>query len=371
MNELIDGIEVAKKTTEILLSEVSDIDLVLLYGAFAQGRGHSRSDYDMIVINNNKKVEWQFVFNEQPICLWSMTWKDVEEVIAGKNGIIWSIGVNSLVKAEIIYYRDENILDKFNNLKDRCIEGGNNALIQAIENFDSLYGLLWRLEKHVRENNALELTFLKWNIVITLNCMLSALNKKYFLNNWGKQFKEIAIFDILPVEYVSRSKKLLIARPEEALEIASGLVDDVRTLLKESLNSDKKEANIQNIVSIWAGLMEYLNKSKSAEEKNDLFAGLYAACDNAEYYLWAFQLLQNETWKKNCFYSVEESLSKLPEKIAYHIRRLLQSQNLTELKDSTEQLAKQVAEELLSRGATLPISESLNEGKRFIRVKTL
>jgi len=56
VNELIDGIEVAKKTTEILLSEVSDIDLVLLYGAFAQGRGHSRSDYDMIAIINNKNV---------------------------------------------------------------------------------------------------------------------------------------------------------------------------------------------------------------------------------------------------------------------------------------------------------------------------
>jgi len=120
---MIDGIEVAKKAAEILLSEVSEIDLVLLYGAFAQGRGHSRSDYDMIAIINNKKVEWQFVVNEQPICLWSMTWKDVEEVIAGKNGIIWSIGVNSLVKAEIIYYRDENILDKFNKLKDRVIEG--------------------------------------------------------------------------------------------------------------------------------------------------------------------------------------------------------------------------------------------------------
>jgi len=201
--------------------------------------------------------------------------------------------------------------------------------------------------------------------------MLSALNKKYFLNNWGKQFKEILNFDILPVEYVSRSKKFLIARPKEALEIASGLVDDVRTLLKESLNSDKKEANIQKVVSTWAGVIEYLNKSKSAEEKNDLFAGLYIACDNAEYYLWAFQLLQNETWKKNSFYSVEESLLKLPEKTAYHIMQLLNSQNLTELKSSTELLTKQLTEELLSRVATLPISESINDGKRFIQVKTL
>ena len=368
---MIEGIEVAKKITEILLNEVSDIDLVLLYGAFAQGRGHSRSDFDMIAIINNKEVEWEFVINEQPICLWSMTWKDVAEVITGKNGIVWSVGVNSLVEAVILYYRDEITLDRFNKLKKRALEGGNNALIQAIENFDSLYGLLWRLGKHMKENNIYELTFLKWNIVTTLNCMISALNKKYFLNNWGKQFTEIAIFDILPVDYVSRTKKFLTAEPEEALEIASGLVDDVRTLIKDSLNSDKEEFNIQKVLSSWAGLIEYLNKSKSAEEKKDLFAGLYAACDNAEYYLRIFQLLQNETWKKNCFYSVQESLLKLPEKIAYHIKKLLQSQNLTELKDSTAQLAKQLEEKLLSRNATLPIAESLDDGKKFIQVKTL
>ena len=368
---MIDGIEVATKISEILLSKVSDIDLVLLYGAFAQGRGHSRSDYDMIAIINNKEVEWEFVLNEQPICLWSMTWKNVEEVIAGKNGILWSVGVNSLVEAVIVYYKDEEILDNFNKLKDRALEGGKNALIQAIENFDSLYGLLWRLEKHMKEKNKYELTFLKWNIVTTLNCMISALNKKYFLNNWGKQFTEIAIFDILPVDYVSRSKKFLTAEPEDALEIASGLVDDVRTLIKDSLNSDKEEFNIQKVLSSWAGLIEYLNKSESAEEKKDLFAGLYAACDNAEYYLRIFQLLQNETWKKNCFYSVQESLLKLPEKIAYHIKKLLQSQNLTELKDSTAQLAKQLEEKLLSRNATLPIAESLDEGKKFIQVRTL
>ena len=193
----------------------------------------------------------------------------------------------------------------------------------------------------------------------------------YFLNNWGKQFQEIINFDILPIEYVSRTKKFLKSEPKEALQIASELVEDVKSLLKDLLRSDKKVSNVQNIASGWSGVIEYLNKSKSAEEKNNLYAGLYAACDNAEYYLWAFQLLQNETWKRDNFYSVQEGLSSLPEKTAFHISQLLKSQDLTELKYSTEKLAKQLEEELRSRSLILPIAESLDDGKKFIQAKPL
>ena len=174
-------IEKAEDIAEILLNVVSDLDLILLYGGLAQGRGHARSDYDMITISDYKKVKWEFIIDNQPINLWSMTWKDVEDVIMGKDGMLWSIGVSSLAKSVILYYKDEKILDKFNNLKERIPEGGINSLEQIIDNFDSLYGKLWRFQKHIKEKNVLELTFLKWNILEGLNCALSALNKKYFL----------------------------------------------------------------------------------------------------------------------------------------------------------------------------------------------
>jgi len=300
-----------------------------------------------------------------------MTWKDVEDVISGKDGMLWSIGVASLVETELIYYKDGNILDKFNNLKERVEDGGKNALKQAIANFDSIYGQLWRLQNQINENNLLELTFLKWNIITSLNCILSALNKSYFLNNWGKQFQEIDNFDILPEEYGSRVKKFLKSEPNIVLELASELVEDVRILLKFSLKSDINEIKIQKVESEWPGVIEYLNKSKSAEEKNDFFAGLYAACDNAEYYLWGFNLLQKETWKRNSLYSINEGLSNIPEITSTHIKQLLMSQNLADLKYSTEQLVEQFKKEAVSRGLILPIADSLDDGKRFIEVKTL
>lgn len=364
-------IENAKKIVDVLLSIVSDIDLILLYGAFAQRRSHSRSDYDMIAICDSKEVKWEFVIDDQPICLWSMTWKDVEDVITGKDGPLWSIGVSSLVESVILYYKDDSIIEKFNNLKEKVIEGANNALKQAIRNFDSIYGQLWRLQKHTKENNVLELTFLKWNIITSLNCFLSVLNKRYLLHNWGKQFQEIAQFDILPEEYVSRAKEFLKSEPSIALELASKLVEDVRILLKKSLDSVKNESEIKKLGLEWPGVIEYLNKSKSAEEKKNLIAGLYAACDNAEYYLWGFNLLQEERWERNSFYSIQEGLSKIQDISVFNIKQLLLSQNLTELRHSTEQLVAQFKEEAVSKGLTLPIADSLDDGKKFIRVKIL
>ena len=371
VRQLKNPIEKAKVIVEKLLSTVSDIDIILLYGAFAQGRGHSRSDYDMIAISDSNKVKWEFVIDNRPICLWSMTWKDVEDVITGINGELWSIGASSLVETVIVYYKEKSILDKFNNLKKRVREGGENALKQAIANFDSIYGQLWRIQEHIKENNLLELTFLKWDFIASINCILSALNNRYFLNNWGKQFQEINKFEILPEAYISRTKRFIKSEPKIALELASELVEDVRILLKLSLKSDKNEVNIQKVASEWPGVIEYLNKSKSAEEKNDLFAGLYAACDNAEAFLWGFNLLQKETWKRNSLSSVKEGLSNISEITSFHIKQLLTSQNLTDLRHSTEQLVEEFSREVVSRGLILPIADSLNDGKKFIQVKIL
>ena len=327
--------------------------------------------FDELVNVDNKKVEWQFVVKEQPVCLWSMTWKEVKNIITGKDGIWWSIGANSLVNAKVLYYRNKEKLEKFNKVKERVLEGGNNAITQAIENFDSLYGLLWRLQKHLRENNKHELTFLKWNIVTSLNFVISALNNKYFMNNWGKQFREITNFSLLPVEYISRIKKFLIAKPDAVLGIATGLVEDARSLLKEYLKSDNKEYNNNEISSKWSGIIEYLNKSKIAEEQHDLFAGLYAACDISESFIQIFKLIQKENWRRNCFYSVQEGVANLPEEIVFHIRQLLESQDLGELRYSTEQLTEKLEKELSSNGIIIPRAKSLDDGKNFIHVKIL
>lgn len=362
--------EIAKKVAEKIVEKVSDIDLILLYGSIAQGRGHERSDYDMIAISDKVKVVWEFVIDEVPISLWHHTWKSAEEALTGKR-CCWSVGATSLMDAKIVYSRNKKVLERFEELKDKVNIGSEYSLKEAIRDFDQLYGGLWRIQKCIQKENYLDIRFLKYNLVNWLIHILSCLNKKYLKNNWGKQFPEISEFEKLPNEFIVNTKELLLAEPKETLELAEKLVEDVRLLLKENIKEKEINEDEKFIASEWPGIIEYLNKIKSAAEKDDFYAGHYAATDNAEYYLWAFLLLQKERWNRSAFYSAKDSLPKLSKNIPKHISTLLTSKNLIELMQSTEQLSKILKEELLLRGADLPETETIDNAIQFIQVKEL
>ena len=52
---------IIKEIAETLAHSVSDIDLVILYGSFARGLETDLSDYDIMVICDNKKVTCKFI----------------------------------------------------------------------------------------------------------------------------------------------------------------------------------------------------------------------------------------------------------------------------------------------------------------------
>ncbi len=366
--ELKQAGEIAKR----LAKEVSGIDLILVYGGIAQGRFSKYSDYDMIAISDKKWVVWEFVQDNQPICLWPMTWKKAEEVAMGKTSY-WSVAAAAIFASKVVWCKSDKILKKFEDLKRFLSEGGPRTLKKAITDYDKLYGKLWRMQKAIDEKNDLDISFLKNDIVNELAHILSALNNHYYLNNFGKQLLEIEIFELLPNDFVENYKKFLIAKPEDALVIGSTIVDEVKILIRNWLNEQELEPNenAAGIAKEWPGIIEWLNKTLSANEEEDLIGGLMAANENAEFYLWAFLLLQNKKWLRNGFYSVEEEMLKLSKNISNNISTLLQSQNLAEIKDAAQQLTATLEEELRLRGATLPIAESLDEAIQFIQQKEL
>ncbi|MHA1461577.1 MAG: nucleotidyltransferase domain-containing protein [Candidatus Heimdallarchaeota archaeon] len=360
--------EIAKK----LAKEVSDIDVILVYGGIAQGRFDKYSDYDMIAISDKKWVAWEFILDNQPICLWPMTWKKAEEVATGKTGY-WSVAAAAIFESKVVWQKSDKMLKKFEDLKKFVSEGGPRTLKKAIADYDRLYGKLWRMQKAIEQKNELDISFLKNDIVNELAHILSALNNRFYLNNFGKQLSEIETFEHIPNDFIENYRKFLIAEPEESLVIGSTIVEEVKILVRNWLNEQKLDPN-ENAIGIakeWPGIIEWLNKTLSANEKGDLIGGLMAATANAEYYLWAFLLLQNKKWLRNGFYSTEEELLKLSKNIPDNIKTLLQSQNLEEIKNAAQQLTVILEEELKLRGATLPIADSLDNAKQFIQQKEL
>lgn len=360
--------EIAKK----LAKEVSGIDLILVYGGIAQGRFSKYSDYDMIAISDKKWVVWEFIQDNQSICLWPMTWKKAEEVAKGKTSY-WSVAAASIFESIVVWYKSDKILKKFESLKRFLSEGGPRTLKKAIADYDKLYGKLWRMQKAIEQKNELDISFLKNDIANELAHILSALNNRYYLNNFGKQLLEIETFEHQPNDFIENYRKFLIAEPEEALVIGITIVEEVRILIRNWLNEQELEPNenAAGIAKEWPGITEWLNKTLSATENEDLIGGLMAATENAEYFLWAFLLLQNKKWLRNGFYSIEEELLKLSKNISNNISTLLQSQNLAEIEDAAQQLTSTLEEELRLRGVALPIAGSLDEAIQFIQQKEL
>ena len=79
--------------------------------------------------------------------------------------------------------------------------------------------------------------------------------------------------------------------------------------------------------------------------------------------------LQNKKWDINSFYTTDEEILKLAKNIPKNIQTLLQSQNLVELKEATEELVQALKEELELRRIKLPVAETLDDAIQFIQEK--
>ena len=361
----------AEEIAQRLVKEVSGIDLVLVYGGVAQGRFGKYSDYDLIAISDKKWVVWEFVIDNQPICLWSVTWDNAEKMINGEDDF-WSVSAATILDAKIVWAKSDKMIKKYEKLKEAGVDGGLKTLKKSIAGYDELYGKLWRLQKAIEGNKNLEVAFLKMEIVNGLTHTLAALNNQYFLNNWGKQLSEIETFEKVPDEFTEQYKKFLLAEPEEALLIGEAMINGIKMLIRNWLRSEenKEEQNdVGEIGTEWAGIIEWANKAYSATEKGDEIAGIMAAIENANTFMWAFLKLQNKKWDINSFYTTDEEILKLAKNIPKNIQTLLQSQNLVELKEATEELVQALKEELELRRIKLPVAETLDDAIQFIQEK--
>jgi hypothetical protein len=365
MSELL---EQAKEIAKEFAEEFPEIDLIIAYGSLAQGRVHELSDIDMIAICDEKKVSWEFVLNERPISIWSMTWEKATKIAQGELDP-WCMVTTFITTSKILWSKNDKMKEKFAALDKKLPKSNQKAIKRSIQNFRKVYGTLWLLQENIKNNKVLEVNFLVWDIANVLVSILAELNGHAMQNNWGKQQLEISTFSIIPGDFIERYENLITAKPNKVLSIAKELVDDVHILLKNWLKEHEKdqvEIIDRFVESEWSGVIEYYNKLKSAAGKNDIIAARYAATELSEYLLWAYMILNNRKWERNIFYSTEETLLKLSKKIPQNIETLLTSNNPSFLIEAATQAIKSLEEELIIRGANLPYAENLEEAKQFI-----
>ncbi|NHJ03544.1 MAG: nucleotidyltransferase domain-containing protein [Candidatus Heimdallarchaeota archaeon] len=358
----------AQQIANKIVESIDSIDLIYLYGGVAQGRAHDKSDIDMMIVKEDGFVFWSFIINDRPVYILTSTWNQLEERAIGRSGD-WSIIAGSIVKSKVLWAKSQEMVEKFNQIKNKALTGSTRSLQQSINNFDSLYGKLWRLQKAIVMTKTADCRFLIWDIANKIVDILAALNRQYLMNNWGKQSQEFNKMKIIPNDFTNRFKKLVTSDPEEALPIANNLVEEVNVLLKKWIieNQTNFETYLVEIKSDWVTVIEFLNKAKLAKERNDLSAGLYAATDNARFDLWTFATLRKIRWNKSSFFSATEVITQLPIDIQRDLKILLESTNLENILLATENLANVLTDQLKQQSFTLPIVFTLDEAMKFIQ----
>lgn len=365
-------LDIAREIAKILVGKTDSIDLVLLYGSIAQGKGHQYSDFDMIVVSDTEKIVWEFILNNRPISAWPITWDKIEKVLLGKEAI-WSVSVTAFTHAQILWSKSKEHEKRFKNLFPKANEGSINLVISSIKDYAELYSRLWLLEENVKQNKFVNAPFLRWNIANHLVHILSGLNNQPLFNNWGKQQDEISKMKILPKNFVKRYEEFLTTEPSKSVEIGKKLVDDVLQLLNTWLDENDNKTNEipKNIAMEWSGIIEYLKKIRSARINKDLIACKFAATNFVEYTLWAYMIFQNEKWKNTVFYPVDETISKLPRKIQKDVETLLLYDDFDALLEAAKNITLELKKELMDKGIEIPTTNTIKEAEKFIQISKL
>ncbi|NHJ39408.1 MAG: nucleotidyltransferase domain-containing protein [Asgard group archaeon] len=363
---------VAQEIAKIIAGKTKSIDLVLLYGSIAQGKGHQYSDFDMIVVSDSEKVVWEFILNNRPISLWPITWEKIENILLGKEAI-WSVSVTAFTHAQILWSKSNEHEKRFNNLFPKAKEGSINVLKSSIKDHTGIYCNLWLLDEYVKQNKLVNTPFLRWNIANHLVHILSALNNQPLFNNWGKQQEEIAKMKTLPKNFVKRYEEFLTIEPSKCVDIGRKLVDEVIQLLKIWIdeNYKKTDETPKNIAMEWSGLIEFLNKIRSARINKDLIACKFAATDIARFAFWAYMILQNEKWDVAVFYPADETIGKMPRKIQKEVETLLLSDNFDSLLEAAKNITLDLKDELTNKGIEIPTTNTIKEAEKFIQISKL
>jgi hypothetical protein len=370
-----DDFTIARRVANILASKTKSIDLILIYGSIAQGKGHQYSDFDMIVVSDTEKIVWEFILGNRPICVWPITWEKIENVLLGKESV-WSVSVTAFTHSQILWSKSKEHEKRFKALFDKAKEGSINTIKSSIKRYGEIFSKFWLLEEYISQGRLVNTPYLRWYVANTLVHILSALNNQPLFNNWGKQREEIAKMKILPKDFVKRYEKFLTVEPHKCVEIGKELVNDVTLLVNEWIDKNYLETNEtpKNIALEWSGIVEYLNKIRSARLKKDLIACKFASTNIVEYVLWAYMILRKEKydiWEFADFHPVDETINKLPRKVQKDVETLLLSDDFDELLEAAKNVTLDLKEELINRKIEIPTTSTLEEAEKFIQISKL
>jgi hypothetical protein len=253
-----------KKILEIIKNKIindykNDISLLVRYGSHKMDTDENLgiSFYFIPKNERGKNLSTQFVVEGVSYDLFPISW---ERLIG--NAAMDSPQGYLLLDAEIVYYSDEEAVNRFENMKDSLktlLSGKYDEVLvnKAYEYFNESYIYIYNMYKYKNSMGSVRLESGK-----LLNKIANAMgfaNREYYKNGNGSVLRDSLNLEILPKDYKVLVDGIIFSSSSEEIYLKSlSLVENTRELLLEMKKENKQ---IELFETLFTGYYEELKKS--------------------------------------------------------------------------------------------------------------
>ena len=224
-------LQMAEEITEHVVEDLGDhVKLILVYGSMARGEATEFSDLDMVVITDGVSYHRSFILQGRPVEIWSMTLNECEKLITTPS-ISWGVAITLFFRNKVLY-GDQSILDRLQQLYDSL---DPQPFIQfCADRLVAFADILGKVRSAARDG---DLIYARWASHCLANeaaGIIAMINKRYYLNQWGKHLPEIMECKILPKEFKHCYQTLWLGSDfDELISAIRHLYTEFESILQE------------------------------------------------------------------------------------------------------------------------------------------
>jgi len=267
-----------KKILEIVKNKIideykNDILLLVAYGNKKRDEDENLGIRLYFIPKNErgKKLSTQFIVEGVSYDLFPMSW---ERLIA--NAAMDSPQGYLLLDTEVVYYSDEEALNRFENMKDslKIVLSGkyDEALVnKAYEYLNESYIYLYNMYRYKESMSSVRLEAGK-----LLNKIANALgfaNRMYYKNGNGSVLRDSLNLEKLPKDYEALVNDIIFSTSSEEIYLKSlSLVENTRELLLDRKKENKQAELFETLFTgYYEELKKSINKCKLAVSQKDYY----------------------------------------------------------------------------------------------------
>jgi len=344
------------------------VALIFTYGSYARGKRTPTSDIDLAYITEtgeNDCLYNSFVYNGIGNEFWPISWTRLERIADAQDH--YPVSAPMIAYSKILWSRSEKDLERFMALKEKIEEyrklGKREYMVnKSLETYSEVYTNIAKLSI---EKTLSGTRYLAIKTIIDCSEALGYANQTYFTSGWGSNHNEVLTLKHRPKNLEKYIDTIISSTSTTEIKTAAETLalETRRILVKLQRETMKPSGLRKHITDYYPGIKEYINKIKTATEKEDRIKTAIAAYTvQAEL---THMLCHGETGASNPVFNIPSETKQ--EYLRYGFADLLE--NINTLSDKSDILDQTTQILFKKQGINLNKVENLTEFTKNMKKK--